>query len=214
MFFKELLKENKPILHLAFSGGLSNTYINAVEVADKLNEKNKNKIYVIDSLSACGGHGLLAVLTSEFAKTAKTIKEVIDFVDQTKLKLAHSFTVDDLKYLANGGRIKTSSALFGNMLKIKPIMKVDNKGHLVVTKNVISRKKSLHTLTYKYIKDHCDENPVCFISHADCYTDARYVSQLIEKKTGTKPVITDLGPVIGCHSGPGTLAVFYLTQKR
>ena len=214
IFFKELLKENKPILHLAFSSGLSNTYLSAVNVADKLNEKNENKIYVIDSLSACSGHGLLAVLTSEFAKTAKDIKEVIDFVEKTKMQLAHSFTVDNLKYLANGGRIKSSSAFFGNVLNIKPIMKVDEKGHLIVTSKVISRKKALNTMVDQFIQNHNKNNTMCYISHANCYIDARTVAKSIEEKTGIKPLITDLGPVIGCHSGPGTLAVFYLAEKR
>ena len=147
-FFNNLLKENKTILHIAFSSGLSNTYLSAVAAANKLNETHKNKIHVIDSLCACAGHGLLAVLTSEFSKTAKTINEVIDFVDKTKMQLTHSFTVDNLKYLANGGRIKASSAFFGNMLNIKPIMKVDDNGRLVVINKVISRKKhSAQSLT-------------------------------------------------------------------
>ena len=213
-FFKELLKENKPILHIAFSSGLSNTYLSAVAAADKLNEKNKNKIYVIDSLSACSGQGMLAVLTSEFLKTANSIKEVIDFVDMTKMNLCHSFTVDNLKYLASGGRIKSSSAFFGNLLNIKPIMKVDDEGHLIVTNKVISRKKALNSIVDQFLQNHDKNNPLCFISHADSYIDARFVATAIEAKSKVKPIITDLGPIIGCHSGPGTLALFYLTQKR
>ena len=121
--FSNLLKENKTIIHLALSSGLSNTYNCALSAANKLNKINNNKIYVIDSLCACAGQGFLGVLTRDFSKKTNDITQILEFIEEIKLKINHVFTVDNLKYLANGGRIKSSTAFIGNVLNIKPVLK-------------------------------------------------------------------------------------------
>jgi len=213
-FFEELIKQGKPILHIAFSSGLSKTYDCAVKSAEELNKKYGSKIFVVDSLCACSGHGYLGVLASEYAKKAKDITDLVKYVEKTKMQLCHDFTVDNLKYLANGGRVKASTAFVGNILNIKPIMKMDNEGHLCSCSKVISRKKSLTTL-YKQFVDKKDDNfKTIFISHADCRDDAMLIYNLVKENTDFEPILTDLGPVIGSHSGPGTIALFYLSDKR
>lgn len=213
-FFRDLLKQGKPILHIAFSSGQSGTYYVAKSEADEINKNSENKIYVIDSLCSCSGHGMLGILAREFSKTAKDIDEVIAYIENIKNYLNHIFSVDNLKYLANGGRISATGAFIGNMLKIKPIMRVDEKGSLCVVQKVISRKKALLTI-FEKTKQIYDENyDICFISHADCLQDAEFLKEKIEKETKLKPIITNLGPVIGCHSGPGTIAVYFIGKSR
>jgi DegV family protein with EDD domain len=213
-FFTNLLNEGKDIIHIAFSSGLSGTSITAKEVAEELNKTHNNKIYVIDSLCACSGQGLLAILTRMYCDKANSIEEVVKYIEETKMNLAHVFTVDNLKYLANGGRVKSSTAFIGNLLSIKPVMHVDNVGHLVPFGKVISRKKSLQSIVDKLVSTYNKDSALCYISHADCISDANCLYDMIIEKTNLKPVITDLGPVIGSHSGPGTIAVFYLAKER
>ena len=213
-FFEELLKDNKPILHLAFSSGLSNTYLSASQAANELNLKYGKKIYVIDSLCACSGHGLYALFISRYANTAKNIESLIKYAEDLKLKINHDFTVDNLKYLANGGRIKPSAAFFGMLLNIKPVMKMDNNGKLVVTNKVLCRKKAINTIFERIKKKYNKSESMCLISHANCLSDAEYLKHLLEKDTNLKPIITNLGAIIGCHSGPGTLSVYYLSSDR
>ena len=210
--FENLLKAGGPILHLAFSSGLSCTYNSAKKASEVLNEKYGKKIYVIDTLAACSGHGLLAILTRRFSEGAKDIGEVVEFVEKTKHKIKHIFTVDNLKYLANGGRLKTSSAIIGTILNIKPVMQTDEEGKLVVESKVISRKKALLSLFEKMKKNYDREEKMCFISHSACLGDAEFLCEKIKAELGLEPIIANLGPIIGSHSGPGTLAMFYLEE--
>lgn len=213
-FFRELARENKPILHIGFSSGQSGTFYVAKKIADEINEEIGNKIYVVDSLCSCSGQGMLGILAMEYSKNAKNIEELIDYLERTRGLLNHIFSVDNLKYLANGGRISSSSAFIGNILNIKPVMRVDENGALAVTQKVISRKKALMTIFNK-AKENYDKNyDICFVSHADCLEDAEFLKSKIEAETTLKPVITNLGPVIGCHSGPGTIAVYYIGTSR
>ena len=211
-YFENLLKAGEPILHLAFSSGLSCTCHSASKAAETLNDKYGKKIYVIDTLAACSGHGLLAILTRKFTESAKTIEEVVNFVEKSKLKVRHIFTVDNLKYLANGGRLKTSSAVIGTLLNIKPVMQTDAEGKLVVESKVISRKRALLALFNKMKADYDRQEKMCFISHSDCIEDANFLKEKIEAELGLEPIITNLGPIIGSHSGPGTLAMFYMEE--
>ena len=213
-FFEKLLAQNKPILHIAFSSGLSGTYHAACQAAELLNKTHENKIVVVDSLCACGGHGLLAILTREFSKSSKSIDEVVSFVEDLKTKLNHTFTVDNLKYLANGGRLKASSAFVGNLLNIKPVLKVDENGKLVVTQKTIGRKCAINQMFNIYKKNRAENSDICIISHANCLNDANTLASMIKKEYGITPIITDLGPIIGCHSGPGTLAHFYVGKTK
>lgn len=211
--FTNLLQEGKHIIHLALSSGLSNTYNCALNAAEKLNKINANKVYVIDSLCACAGQGFLGVLIKEFSKNATTIEEVLEFTNSTKLKINHIFSVDNLKYLANGGRVKASTAFIGNILNIKPILKCDTNGNLVPYSKVISRKKALSAIVDKMKENYDDTVKTCYLSHADCLLDAEYIKNQIQEKFNMETVITNLGPVIGSHAGPGTIALFFVGKN-
>lgn len=213
-FFLELLKKGNEILHIGFSSGLSGSVNSAKLAADRLNNEKGSKILVIDSLSGCYGQVILGVLAREFSKDAKTIEEVAGYIEGLKLKIIHRFSVDNLKYLANGGRISGVSAIVGNLLSIKPIIRVDDSGKLVSMMKVISRKKALRTLVNQFKQEVDQSYKFCFISHSDCETDAVYMKELIESETEYKAVIDNIGPVLGCHCGPGTVAMFYVGGKR
>lgn len=213
-YFKNLMKEEKPILHIAFSSGLSGSCDIAKNVANRLNKDFDKKIEVIDSLGGCQGQVILCILAREFSKKAKDLKEVVDYIESVKMKIIHKFSVDNLKYLAQGGRISGTAALVGNLLSIKPIIKVNDNGRLVSFMKVISRKKALKVLVNQF-KEEVDENSnFCFISHSNCEEDALFMKNLIETETKFEPVVSNIGPVLGCHCGPGTVAIFYIGNKR
>lgn len=212
-YFKELLKQNKPVLHLAFSSGLSGTGEVAKNVAEDLNKKSKNKIYVIDSLCACSGHGLLGIIAKELAESCDDVDELLWRIEKIKHKMNHLFTVDTLTYLANGGRIDGKKAFFGNLLNIKPVMRMNAEGRLEVMHKVVSRKKSISSIAALTQKLYDETSDYCFISHANCLEDALLLKDKVEELTPLKPIITNLGPVIGCHSGPGTLAVYFIGKE-
>ena len=211
-FFENLLSEGKDVLHLAFSSGLSQTYQSAIDASIEVNKGSKNKVYVIDSLCACSGHGLFAILAREYSKSGKGIEQTISYLENIKLKVSHLFSVDNLKYLANGGRIKKSSAMVGNILHIKPVMKMDNEGHLVLVQKVISRRKAIKEIFNKYVETFSPEYKHCIISHADCIEDAKHLKKLIKDFRDIDCTITNLGAIIGSHSGPGTLALFFVAK--
>ncbi len=211
-FFQNLSKEGKDVLHLAFSSGLSQTCQSAIDAAIEVNHNSKNKVYVIDSLCACAGHGLIALVAKECLDSGKDIEHTIEYLENIKLRVAHIFSVDNLKYLANGGRIKKSSAMVGNILHIKPVMKMDNEGCLVLEQKVMSRRKAIKEIFNKYVESFSPEYKHCIISHADCYEDARLLQQYVKDFRGINSIITNLGPIIGSHSGPGTLALFFIAK--
>lgn len=212
--FEKLLAEGKDILHLAFSSGLSCTYESALKAAEKVNATSKNKVYVVDSLCACSGHGLFAIYVKRFSMQENNIEKIISFANNIRYGLNQIFTVDSLKYLANGGRVKASTAIVGNMLNIKPLLRVDNNGHLENTGKVFGRKKSLVALCEKVCREYDPQYDLCFVSHADAIEDAKMVSDYISNNSNLKVIIENLGPVIGCHAGPGTIAIFYMASKR
>lgn len=213
-FFEKELQKGKPILHLAFSSGLSNTYLSSKQASEEINAKYGKKVYVIDTICACSGHGVIAIMARRLANQMDSLDELVDKIESIKLKLKHDFSVDNLKYLANGGRIKSSSAFIGNILNIKPVMKTDDEGKLVVCGKVISRKKSLNALVDDFVKTYDSSYDICYIAHADCLEDAVYMANLIKEKTGVNATITNLGPIIGCHSGPGTISLYFFSDKR
>jgi DegV family protein with EDD domain len=181
--------------------------------AEELNSKYDNKIYVVDSKCACLGEGLLVMLVSDYAQT-HTIKECVAYADDVKNRLIHLFTVDTLKYPAAGGRVSKATAMVGNILKIKPVLCVDEDGHLVAKTKVIGRKASLHKLIEKTVEKFTGESDYLVISHADCAEDADYVANALAQKLNVKIIIGEIGHVIGGHSGPGTLAVYFLGKDR
>ncbi len=212
-YFEQLLLQKEDIIHLSLSSGLSGTYNNLKAAADQLNATNTNKIYVVDSLGACGGIGLLTLIAKQLSNT-KTTNQVFEEIEQIKNNLAHIFTVSDLKYLYKGGRVSRGSFVIGNMLNIKPVLKVNQEGKLVPTTKVMGRKKSINTLCSLFEEQTQNTDYPIIICHADCEQDAQALAQKIEEKSGKKPQILDLGFVIGAHSGPETLALFFVGKEN
>ncbi|MBR6044222.1 MAG: DegV family protein [Ruminococcus sp.] len=216
--FDEVLARGQDLIYLAFSSGLSGTYNSACLAKEALAEKYpQRKIICIDSLCASTGEGLLLYKAWEKKQAGMEIDELADWIEKNKLHLCHLFTVDDLKYLQRGGRISKATAIAGAILGIKPILHVDDEGRLVSIGKVRGRKQSLNKLIEimeEKIKDY--DNPVVAICHGDCWGDADYIADAMKKRIGedTKVIISYTGTVIGAHSGPGTLAFFFMGDKR
>ena len=212
-----ILQEGKDVLILAFSSGLSSTYQASVLAAGELREKYPDrKIYTVDTLCASLGQGLLVYLAAQEQRKGKSIEEVRDWAEETKLNLCHQFTVDDLHFLKRGGRISATTAVVGSMLQIKPVLHADNEGHLINIGKARGRQASLKALVDKMEKTVTEEGrKTVFISHGDCRKDAVTVADMVRERFGTQDIrINFVGPVIGAHSGPGTLALFYLGTER
>ena len=211
------LAAGKDVLVMAFSSGLSTTYQSAVIAAEELREKYPERtIYVVDTLCASLGEGLLVWYACKKRDEGMALDELHTWVEENKLHLCHWFTVDDLMYLKRGGRISAATALVGTMLKVKPVLHVDNEGHLINMFKVRGRKASLEAIADKLGelgKDY--DNSTVFICHGDCLSDAQYVEGILKEKYGVKEVMINYtGAVIGSHSGPGTMAVFFLGDHR
>ena len=212
-----LLQGGQDVLVLAFSSGLSTTYNSSRIAVSELQEKYpERKIHTVDTLCASLGQGLLVYLAAREREKGRSIEEVRDWAEENKLHLCHQFTVDDLHFLKRGGRISATTAVVGSMLQIKPVLHVDNEGHLINIGKARGRQSSLKALVDKMEKTAIDPaHQVVFISHGDCLEDARTVEQMVKDRFGVKEVyINYVGPVIGAHSGPGTLALFYVGSER
>lgn len=212
-----LLAEGKDILYLGFSSGLSGTYNAGALAMRELSEKYPDrKLYAVDTLSASLGQGLLVYLCWQQKEAGKTIEEVRDYAENTKLHVAHWFSVNDLMFLKRGGRVSAATAIVGSMLSIKPVMHVDNDGHLIKVDVARGRKASLRALVKQMERTGVDNaNQTVFICHGDCEEDAQYIADLVREQFGVKNVIINpVGPVIGAHSGPGTIALFFLGSAR
>ena len=204
-------------LVLAFSSGLSTTYQSAVIAATDLKEKYPDrKILVVDTLAASLGQGLLVWYACKKKEAGMTLEELHAWVEEYKFKLCHWFTVDDLVYLKRGGRISAATALVGTLLNIKPVLHVDNEGHLINVSKVRGRKASIDALAAKVGQLALPgENDTMFICHGDCLEDAKYLESIVKEQYGVKEVLIGYtGAVIGSHSGPGTLALFFLGEHR
>lgn len=213
-FLTELLARGKDILYLAFASALSGTYDNFRRVAEELNQTSKNKIYVVDSRSASGGQGLFVTLVDVKRKSGASFEETCAYAEDVQSRVMHYFIVDDLKYLARGGRLSKGSAFFGNLLQIKPVLHVDEVGRLVPFKKTLGRKKSMRALVEKMEERYNKESDIVYITHGDCYDDAKFVADEITARLGLDVKIFPLGCVIGSHSGPGTLALFFTGDTR
>ena len=212
-----LLAAGEDVLILAFSSGLSTTYQSACIAAKEMRERFPERtILVVDSLCASLGQGLLAYYAAKKRDEGLTLEELKTWLESNRLHLCHWFTVDDLMYLKRGGRISATTAILGTMLSIKPILHVDDEGHLVSVGKARGRKASIAALADKAAelgKNY--DNPVMFISHGDCREDAEALAKLLKERCGVKEVyINYVGAVIGSHSGPGTLALFFLGEHR
>ena len=215
----EFLKINKNIIHIAFSGGLSGTF-NSVRLAaqELMEERPDCKITVIDSLAASMGEGLLIYKALEQQEAGLSYEEMVEWIESNKLHVCHYFTVDDLFHLYRGGRVSKAAAVLGTMINLKPVLHVDDEGHLIPLSKVRGRKKSLNALVdgmEKQMGSWREKNDIIFLSHGDCYEDALYVQEQIKKRFGIeKFMISPVGPTIGAHSGPGTVALFFMGEAR
>lgn len=215
--FEELLTSNNDVLYISFSSALSGTYQSATIAIEQLKSQfPDHKILAIDSLSASLGQGLLVTYAAKMKEQGKSIEEIYTWLLDNRLHLCHWFTVDDLFYLKRGGRISSSAAIVGSLLNIKPVLHVDNSGRLVPVTKVRGRKNSLNELVSHMEETAIDpQNQIVYISHGDCEKDAQYVAELVKSKFGTNDILIDyVEPVIGAHSGPGTIALFFLGSQR
>ncbi len=215
--FSDLLDKGVDILHIAFSSGLSGSYNSARMAAEELaEERPEHKIIVVDSLCASLGEGLLVHKAVKMRDAGKSFEETAKWVEAHKLEIVHNFTVDDLFHLHRGGRVSKATAVLGTMINIKPVLHVDDEGHLIAIDKVRGRKKSLNALVDRMetqIKGF--ENDTVFISHGDCEEEALYVADQVKKRFGISDIlINHVGPSIGAHSGPGTMALFFMGQPR
>lgn len=219
MFEAILTEQNTDILHIAFSSGLSGSYNSARMAALELQEKYPDRrIIVIDSLCASLGEGLLVHKAVTMKEQGCSILEVADWLEENKLHLVHNFTVNDLFHLYRGGRVSKTAAFVGTMISLKPILHVDNEGHLIPLSKVRGRKKSLIALVDamdKQLGSWRDKNDIVFISHGDCIEDAQFVADRIKEQFGYDSfLINYVGPTIGAHTGPGVVALFYMGDYR
>ena len=213
-YLSGILETGADVIHLGFSSSLSGTYQSFAAAEEKLKRKYpERKIAVIDSLCASSGQGYYATMVSQYSKE-HTFEQTVEYAESLKHRIVHLFVVDDLKYLARGGRISKATALLGNTIHMKPVMHMNKEGALVAYKKVISRKKSLLEVSNRAAHVYNGEGGRIFVAHADCIDEARLVAERLEKDTGVKPDIMDLGMVIGSHSGPGTLAIFLTASER
>ena len=214
---ESVLKQEKDVLVLAFSSGLSTTYNSFKIAADDLaGQYPGRKVFVVDTLCASLGQGMFVYQAAQLRKAGKSIEEVRDWAEANKLNQCHWFTVNDLFFLKKGGRVSAATAVVGTMLQIKPVMHVDNEGHLIKVTTARGRKASLNALVDKV--GELAEDPAAqtmFISNSDCLDEAQYVANEIKKRYGTKEIIINsIGPVIGAHTGPGCVALFFTGKHR
>lgn len=212
---EEIIKEGKDVIYLGFSSGLSNTFNAGRLAVEELSEKYPDsKLYAVDTLCASRGQGMLVYLAAKKKQAGATIEELRDYVEENKLHLCHWFTVDDLMFLKRGGRVSAATAVMGTMLHIKPVMHVDNAGKLIKMGTARGRRASVDAIFDK-MKSSIIDTQTMFICHGDCIDDANYLAERAKTELGIKEVFIDYtGVVIGSHSGPGTLAVFYLGTER
>ena len=211
------LEAGRDVLCLCFSSALSTTYQSAVIAGKELEEAfPERKIFVVDSLCASLGQGLLVWLCARERQRGRPLEEVRAFAEETKGRICHWFTVDDLNHLKRGGRVSAAAALFGTMLSVKPVLHVDDGGRLIPMEKCRGRKASLLALVDHMEKTAVDpeEYPV-FISHGDCREDADFVAEEVRRRLGVKQVfINYVGPVIGSHTGAGVMTLFFVGRSR
>lgn len=215
--FLKHVKENKSIIYLAFSSGLSGS-INSANIAkDEILEEYKNAdITIIDTKSASLGEGLIIYYAYDMLKKGCSKEEIVNWVEKNKLKVNHWVIADDLNHLKRGGRISGTQAVVGTLLNIKPVINVDDEGRLIPVAKVKGRKKALKTLVDKFREKVVNpEEQVIFISHSDCASDAELVKSMILEEFKVKDfIINQIGPGIGSHTGPGTVTLFFIGDSR
>lgn len=215
-WYKKLAAEGKDILFIEFSSGLTSSTANAFMALEQISGEIENKIIVVDSLCASVGLGLLVDYAVRMRAEGKSIEETAAWVEEHKYNMIHWFTVDDLVYLKRGGRVSSAAAAMGTMLNIKPVLDVDDNGHLIPISKVRGRKKSILEMFENMKKDIDESADTVFIGHGSCKEDAEFLQSKVKEffpqiKTYR---IHNIGPTIGAHTGPGVLALFYYGKKR
>lgn len=211
------VKKDYDILYLGFSSGLSGTYSAGETAAETIRAKYPGRtILTVDTLCASLGQGLIVYLAAQEKNKGRSIHEVCDYVENIKLNICHWFTVDDLQFLKRGGRVSGTAAALGSILKVKPVLHVDNEGKLINMSKVRGRKASLSALADRMQLTATEpEKQTIFISHGDCEKDANLLADMIRSRIGVKDVLINyIGPVIGTHAGPGVIALFFIGQER
>ena len=215
--FESIIAQDKDVLYIGFSSGLSATFMAAKNAAEELSEKYPDrKIVAIDSLCASLGQGLIVTYAARKKKQGASFDEIVRYIESCKMNLCHWFTVDDLFFLKRGGRVSAATAVLGTALQIKPVLHVDNDGKLINVSKARGRDASIKALFEKMkataIKPQAQ---TVYISHGDCIEDANKLADMIRAEYGIKDIlVSEIGPVIGAHSGPGTLALFFLGSER
>lgn len=211
-------EQGKPAVYLGFSSGLSGTYQSIVTLKDMLQSRYPERtIECVDTLAASLGQGMLVYYAAKMKQQGASLEEVADWVRDNRLNMAHWFTVDDLMFLYRGGRVSRTAAFAGSLLNIKPVLHVDDEGHLIPMEKTRGRKKSIQGIL-KHMEASANQpvaDQVVAISHGDCIEDVEYLQKLVTERFGvTKYIVNYIDPVIGSHSGPGTLALFFLASER
>lgn len=214
--YKEYLDQGFDILGVIFSSGLSGSFNSCRLACEELREEYPDrKIEIIDTLAASTGEGLIALQACRNKKNGLTLETNKRNLEEFKLHVSHWFTVSDLEYLRRGGRVSNTAAFVGNALSIKPVLHVDDEGHLIPKYKKIGRKSSIREIVNQYKKTVDKDYPTVIITHAMCEEDAMYLKKLVEKEYNPKEIIiSNIGTVIGAHSGPGTLALFFKSTYR
>lgn len=217
--FLRHVEQGEEVLHLAFSSGLSASCNNTRLAADEVMEEHPGaKVVVVDTLAASLGEGLLVYYAVKMRDQGATLEETVQWLEENRLHLCHEFTVDDLFHLHRGGRVSKAVAIVGTLINVKPVMHVDDEGHLTPVCNARGRKKSLNKLVEhmaERMADYDGVNDTVFISHGDSLQDAEYVAGLVREKFGIQDILINyVSPTIGAHSGPGTIALFYMGSHR
>ncbi|MGL5540318.1 MAG: DegV family protein [Erysipelotrichaceae bacterium] len=215
-YFEPVLAKGEDVLYVCFSSGLSGTYQSAMLARGELMERYPSaNIVIVDSFAASAGEGLLVLLAANKKAQGESIMQVQAWLEANRGRLNHWFTVDDLVFLKRGGRINTATMVVGSMLKIKPIMHVNDAGKLTPSYNARGRQKSLRALAQEWAVRKDDQYPLTLIAHGDCEEDAVFLKRLLlEKDPNREVLLTQIGPVIGAHSGPGTVALFFYGAQK
>lgn len=220
-YFTPFLEDGKDVLHFTLSSGISGVYNSAMIAKEELEEKYPNrKIYIVDSLGASSGYGLLLDKIADLRDDGMNIDEVYEWANTHKLNLNHWFFSTDLTFYIRGGRISRTAGAFGTMLSICPLLNMDNLGRLVPRYKIRTKKKVIQEIVKRMeecAEDGLDYSGKCYISQSACYEDAKEVAQLVEqkfKKLNGKVEINHIGTTIGSHTGPGTVALFFWGNER
>lgn len=216
-FFEAYAKDGKDIIYLGFSSGLSGTFMNGKNALDELSEEYPDRRFAaVDTLAASLGQGLLVTLAAKKRDKGASFDELVKYVEDTKLHMCHWFTVDDLFFLKRGGRVSAATAVLGTMMSIKPVMHMDNEGHLINVAKARGRRASIIAIADKLTETGIDpDDQLMYICHGDCIEDAQLLADTVkERYPNCEIMIGYTGPVIGAHSGPGTLSLFFLGTER